>query len=87
MFAFGGHSILELVLDFFFALRVEFQGLVPDHLLQAFLCWLEVIPTPIEWLLTLGLDLLIVQAFEVRVFKALLDGVPFFGVENQHFSK
>lgn len=69
------------------SLGMEFQGLVPDHLLEDFLGGLEVVPAPVEWLFAFGLDLLVVEAFEVRVLQALLHRVPLLGVENQHLAK
>jgi len=66
---------------------VELQRLVPHHLLQQLLRGLEVVPSPVEGLLGLGLGLFIVQAFEVGVLQALLHGVAFFGVEDQHLAE
>ena len=48
-------------------LWMEFERLVPDHLLQDLFGGLEVIPAPIERLFAFWLNLLVVQAFEVGV--------------------
>ena len=54
-----------------------FETDVVDHLLQNFLRWLEIVPRPVEWLLTDWLCGLVVQAFEVWMGQTLLHIVSF----------
>lgn len=66
---------------------MEFERFVPDHLLEDFFGWLEVVPAPIEGLFAFGLYLFVVQAFEVRVLQALFYCVPLFGIEDEHLAQ
>lgn len=78
---------LHVLLAFFLALWVELQRLIPHHSLQKLFSWLEVVPAPVEWLLAFWLHLFVVQPFEVWVLEALLDCVPLFWIEYQHFTE
>lgn len=66
---------------------MELQRLIPHHRLQQILRWLEVVPRPVEGLFCLGLSLLVVKSLEVGVLQALLHGVAFLRVENEHLGK
>ena len=67
------------------SLRVEFERLLVDHILEDLLRWLEIVPCPVECFLALRLSLLIMKSFEVGVLQTLLDRVALLRVENQHF--
>lgn len=66
---------------------MELKRLLPDHSLQQFLRRLKVVPCPVEWLLTFGLHLLVVQALEIRMFQALFHRVALLRIEYQHFAQ
>ncbi len=80
-------SQLTSVLIFIFLVRVKFKGLLVDHLLQNFFCWLKVIPGPIKRLLTLWLGLFIVQPLKIGMLQALLNCVALLRVENKHLAQ
>jgi hypothetical protein len=67
--------------------RVKLEGLLVYHLLQDFLGRLEIVPSPIKWLLALWLGFLIMKSFEIWVLEALLDCVALLGIEDQHLTQ
>lgn len=69
--------------------RVVRHGLIPDHLLQLVLRWLEVVPGPVERIRALVVGQVDVdeKLFEVGVLQAVFHRVTFLRVEDEHLLK